>query len=299
MDQAKQYFVSLTSMSLAGICTAPFDVVKTRLQMQQKQLNAPQRGFVAMLLHVWRTESWRALFKGVTPMLGRALTHGALRMSLYAPIKESISSLVPTLAVQPAVALGIKIAAGASSGAFAALVSNPLELLKVRAQTDTAHTSPIKTFKHIVASEGVGALWKGVSASMQRSALLTVGQLTAYDQIKSTLRDSFHLDPNTKFSQISSSVVAGFFTATITNPIDVIKTRLMNQKHASSQVNIGSSTLPFYRGTFHAFTTIVANEGWTALLKGWVPNFSRQGPQTVIMLFVAERMRTWLGMPPV
>ena len=68
---------------------------------------------------------------------------------------------------QPPVA--VKIAAGAASGAFAALVSNPLELLKVRTQTETARVSPVAVFSELVRREGMASLWKGVTASMQRS----------------------------------------------------------------------------------------------------------------------------------
>lgn len=97
MDKAQSYFVSLTSMSVAGVCTAPFDTIKTRLQMQQ----GAQRGFLAMGVHIVRTESARGLFKGVTPMLGRALTHGALRMSLYTPAKSVLCGALGSPGAHP------------------------------------------------------------------------------------------------------------------------------------------------------------------------------------------------------
>ena len=143
-------------------------------------------------------------------MLGRALTHGALRMSLYNPAKDALlRALPPSASSTPSVFLAVKIAAGASSGAFAALVSNPLELLKVRSQTQTSNASPLAVLRQLVVAEGVLALWSGVTASMQRSARLNVGQLACYDQIKHTLRETFQLDPNTKSAQIAASVVAG------------------------------------------------------------------------------------------
>lgn len=108
-----------------------------------------------------------------------------------------------------------------------------------------------------------------------------------YDQIKQTLRA---LDMESSSSQTASSVLAGIVTATITNPVDVIKTRIMNQNASSS---------PLYRGSFHALQRIVHEESVRALFKGWLPNFSRQGPQTVIMLFCAESLRRALDMPPV
>ena len=78
----------------------------------------------------------------------------------------------------------------------------------------------------------------------------------------------------------------------------------MNQTREGSYLAPGAcpvpgAPMPRYRGSIDAFRTIVRCEGWGALLKGWIPNFSRQGPQTVIMMFVAERLRSLLDMPPV
>ena len=160
VDEAKHYLVSLTAMSLAGIATAPFDTIKTRLQMQVTVPGRPLLRGGDMAVHIVRTESWRALFKGVVPMLGRAFTHGALRMSLYDPAKTALASQVSS---RPSAALtaAIKVTAAAASGAFAAIVSNPLELLKVRVQTDTASTSMWTMLRRTVQAEGVMGLWKG------------------------------------------------------------------------------------------------------------------------------------------
>ena len=105
-----------------------------------------------------------------------------------------------------------------------------------------------------------------------------VGQLAVYDQIKSTIR-SFGVDADARRNQIGASVLAGAVTSLITNPIDVIKTRLMfQQKAVPSAVSNSaeSSSSPVrYRGTIHCFQSTVQSEGWRALFKGLLPNFSR------------------------
>jgi hypothetical protein len=106
-----------------------------------------------------------------------------------------------------------------------------------------------------------------------------VGQLAVYDQIKSAIR-SFGVDADAKRNQIGASVLAGAVTSLITNPIDVIKTRLMfQQKAAPSAVSNSAAAAPAspvrYRGTIHCFQSTVQSEGWRALFKGLLPNFSR------------------------
>jgi hypothetical protein len=62
---------------------------------------------------------------------------------------------------------------------------------------------------------------------------------------------------------------------------------------------VSGGAMPFYRGTWDCFRSVVRCEGFGALFKGWLPIFSRQGPQTVIILTITEAMRKWLGLPAI
>ncbi|KAF0706788.1 hypothetical protein AaE_013949 [Aphanomyces astaci] len=80
---------------------------------------------------------------------------------------------------------------------------------------------------------------------------------------------------------------AGFMAATVTSPVDVIKTRIM---HQSTQV---------YSGSVDAFQKIVRSEGIAGLYKGWFPNWMRLGPHTMITLMIFEELRKIAGLPPI
>ena len=41
---------------------------------------------------------------------------------------------------------------------------------------------------------------------------------------------------------------------------------------------------------------ILETEGPRGFMKGWLANFSRLGPQTVITFLVVERLRMWAGL---
>ena len=112
------------------------------------------------LVTIVRDEGASALLRGVAPAVVRACTYGAMRFGCYEPIKNAIGGGVGA-AASP---FHVKLAAGCASGAAAALVTNPIEVWKVRAQT-----SSLSTFTSSWRADGVAALAHGVRASMHLS----------------------------------------------------------------------------------------------------------------------------------
>jgi hypothetical protein len=89
--------------------------------------------------------------------------YAGLRIGLYSPLKHSFT------AEGTEANLGIKIAAGMTSGAVAAGVCNPTDLIKTRMQTKGATiSSPFAVAATVVREEGVLGLWKGTTPSMVR-----------------------------------------------------------------------------------------------------------------------------------
>lgn len=65
------------------------------------------------------------------------------------------------------------------------LVTHPLEMLKVRQQLGVHGATSLPTLtKHIVKTEGVKALYKGLSAGLIRAVVSGGGRLTIYNQLK-------------------------------------------------------------------------------------------------------------------
>lgn len=226
------------------------------------------------LAAIVRDEGAAALLRGVAPAVVRACTYGALRFGSYEPIKSAIGG---GGGISP---FRVKLAAGCASGALAALITNPIEVWKVRAQTSNLGSAAPISWR----TEGVAALMRGVQASMLRSALLTAGQMSCYDEIKHQLRARLAL-PDAISLHLAAAFVCGLVTTTITAPVDVVKTRLMTSAPAMA-----------YRGTWHCATTIVRCEGAAALFRGWLPSYARQGPATVIILTLNEALRRAAGM---
>lgn len=113
---------------------------------------------------------------------------------------------------------------------------------------------------------------------------MTIGQIAFYDQVKIMLLATgyFQDDPRLHFL---SSLAAGAIATTLTQPLDVIKTRSMNAKPGE------------FRGLFD-IVSYTAKLGPMGFFKGYVPAFVRLGPQTVITFILLEQLRLNFGIMP-
>lgn len=80
----------------------------------------------------------------------------------------------------------------------------------------------------------------------------------------------------------SSSFTCGLAGALASNPVDVVRTRMMNQRVLSGS--------PMYKGTLDGVMQTWKNEGFFALYKGFWPNWLRLGPWNIIVSFKTYRV---------
>ena len=115
----------------AAIFTNPFDVAKTRLNLDrelQSSASRPHyRGTIDCILRTWDAEGMAGVQRGLSFALIREATKGVFRIGLHEPIVKRLhpSSAAPAPFYK-------KVLAGFGSGAIAALITNPLDLIKTR-----------------------------------------------------------------------------------------------------------------------------------------------------------------------
>jgi dicarboxylate transporter 10 len=145
-----------------------------------------------------------------------------------------------------------KIILAAGSGAIGGVCGQPADLVNVRMQNDMKlEAAKRRNYKHaidgmvrIVREEGTLKLFNGVTMTVGRAIFITIGQLSCYDQIKEMLMKHFNAPDNVQTHLFSSFLAASAatvgFTLTVTGegnlfqvltqPLDVMKTRMMNAK---------------------------------------------------------------------
>ena len=86
------------------------------------------------------------------------------------------------------------------------------------------YSGAFQAFSSIARTEGMRGLYRGVGPTMQRAALLNAAQIPSYDHSKCAILESGLLHEGIACNLVSS-MTAGFVTAVVMSPIDLIKTR--------------------------------------------------------------------------
>lgn len=90
------------------------------------------------------------------------------------------------------------------------------------------------------------------------------------------------------WNHLLSSSIAGVCACLVSSPIDVIRTRLMDQR-MTVKAKLRAETI--YTSSWECAVATVRNEGFLALYRGFVPSFMRMGPWNVIFFLVYEQLK--------
>ncbi|XP_063244579.1 mitochondrial uncoupling protein Bmcp isoform X2 [Bacillus rossius redtenbacheri] len=270
--------------------TFPIDTTKTRLQVQGQKIDSKHaqlkyRGMIDALLQISKQEGVRALYSGICPAVLRQATYGTIKFGTYYSLKQFATKAYGHEAEDVAVNICCAIVAGTVSSAIA----NPTDVLKVRMQVLGAQTSRgiVACFQDIYRHEGIGGLWRGVGPTSQRAAVIAAVELPVYDFCKQHLMATFG---DKIINHFISSFIASLGSAIASTPIDVIRTRLMNQRKLKTTA-VGSSSLHIYTGSMDCLLQTVKNEGILALYKGFIPTWFRMGPWNIIFFVTYEQLK--------
>eukprot|EP01116_Phalansterium_solitarium_P023756 TRINITY_DN8492_c0_g1_i1.p1 TRINITY_DN8492_c0_g1~~TRINITY_DN8492_c0_g1_i1.p1 ORF type:complete len:310 (+),score=68.78 TRINITY_DN8492_c0_g1_i1:547-1476(+) len=281
--------------SVGATVTSPLDVLKIRFQTQGELHSGAAKtynGVIGSAKVIVRDEGVRGLYKGLTVSIAREMTFTSARFALYEPFRKHLSVLLDNRS-DGGSSLRTKIVAGLASGLIAAAMFNPTDVLKIRLQADvhgTRYPGVWHALRQIVRTEGIkDGLYKGVTTTMVRAALLNSAQLASYDFAKHRFIDAYAFR-DSMLTHFIASFFAGFVTSAVTSPVDVARTRIMNEKPAPGQPRV-------YPNLLLTLYKIVTSEGLFGLYKGFVPSYTRLGTCTVVALVVSEQLRILLGIP--
>ncbi|KAL7104315.1 hypothetical protein ACP275_08G236300 [Erythranthe tilingii] len=300
---------------VAGCSTHPLDLIKVRMQLQGESSAAtvhtaalrpalafqttatahhihnfptppPRVGPVSVGLRIIQQDGAGALFSGISATVLRQTLYSTTRMGLYEVLRTKWTD--PETKTMP---LTSKIGAGLVAGGIGAAVGNPADVAMVRMQADGRLPVPQRrNYKSVVdaitqmsRSEGIASLWRGSSLTVNRAMLVTASQLASYDQFKELILEKRLMNDGLG-THVTASFAAGFVASVASNPVDVIKTRVMNMR-------VEEGAAPPYKGAVDCAMKTIRAEGPMALYKGFIPTISRQGPFTVVLFVTLEQVR--------
>ncbi|KAL6717434.1 Mitochondrial dicarboxylate transporter [Lecanora helva] len=158
---------------------------------------------------------------------------------------------------------------GGSASCFAASVTHPLDLIKVRLQTRTPDgpKGMFGTFVHILKHDSVLDLYRGLSASLLRQMTYSTTRFGVYSELKevfTTARSSPSLP-----SLIAMASTSGFLGGIAGNPADVLNVRMQHD------ASLPPEKRRHYRNAVDGLIRVTREEGWRALFRGVGANSMR------------------------
>jgi solute carrier family 25 protein 33/36 len=192
----------------------------------------------------------------------------------------------------------VTFAAGGFAGTVGAVITCPLEVVKTRLQSSNFHprrpplnlaaactgspsfalnygllVRPLRAsashvigtlgvLRSVAVEEGVGALWKGVGATVVGVLPARAIYFSSYHRGKQWIAEATGWGGHDARVHLSAAALAGATVCTATNPIWLVKTRMQLQSSARGTVNLK------YKSSLDCLRTVVKEEGFRALYKG-------------------------------
>lgn len=276
--------VGASAGGLAGaftyVCLHPLDTVKTKLQA---------RGAADVYADAWdavaktfRSHGILGFYSGVSAVAVGSTVSSAV----YFGTCEFGKSLLSKLPRFPAVL--VPPAAGAMGNIASSAIMVPKELITQQMQVGAATGRAWEVLVRIVERDGVLGLYAGYSATLLRNLPAGVLNYSSFEYLKSAVlrrTKKGHLEP---FQSMCCGALAGAISATITTPLDVVKTRLMTQAHGQA---MDKAAAAMYSGVSATVRLILKEEGWVGLSRGIGPRVLHSACFSALGYFAFETAR--------
>lgn len=278
----------------------PLDTVRTRMQSLQQPSYS---GVWNALSTIARTERLSTLYRGVSAVLVAAIPSHALYFATYEAVKRYMytnshsnnnnnsSSGSNNNATLPPSAF-VTGCAGIMATAIHDAVATPMDVIKQRMQVhNSSHRSMMSCLRAMIAREGVSALYAAYPTTLFMNIPYTLMHFITYESIKHLLVHGYHDDDHDEhddhehehehhaWKHLIAGGAAGALGAGVSNPMDVIKTRLQTQ---------GEFGVHYPGGMRQVASEIMSTEGVHGFFRGALPRMLYFAPSAAITWVVYE-----------
>ncbi|KAL8539119.1 hypothetical protein ACS0TY_000926 [Phlomoides rotata] len=188
-----------------------------------------------------------------------------------------------------------QLISGGIAGAVSKTCTAPLARLTILFQLQGMHADVSKLEKasiwreasRIVREEGVRAFWKGNLVTIAHRLPYSSISFYAFERYKNMLQVILGAESQGSISadlciRLLGGGLAGVTAASVTYPLDLVRTRLTAQKNVI-----------YYKGICHALHTISKEEGFLGLYKGLGAALLGVGPNLAISFSVYDTARSY------
>ena len=251
---------SIASLS-HDLFITPFDLVKQRMQL----------GYYDSTLHclksIVRSEGIRALYVSFPTTVVMNIPYGAVMVA----VNESSRKILDP---SGRYSLTTSMIAGSIAGAIAAAITNPLDVIKTRLQTQNLQSCPrCSDSLYSSSSLSSSSLSSKAAATCVPNRKKSTLKMMHFDNLlNSTIRDSMY------YNGLKSGIMGIRSNSSSSNRMDI---------QPNSKTNI--------KGIMQIVTTIIAEEGVKGFLRGIVPRVLSHAPSVAISWTAYEAMKSMLS----
>lgn len=222
-------------------CVFPMYTVKTRLQTFPGRYNSVFHCARKIVQH----EGLRGLYRGLPPALTGVFPEKAIKLSVNDYLTAVLSR------ADGSISLPMAMLAGGGAGLCQVIITNPMELVMIKMQDAAAKGRKHRSMFHLARDLGLSGLYKGTQATLLRDIPFSMVFFSMNTYMRSKLTKPDGTLPISKV--FLAGIVSGSTAATLSTPMDVIKTRLQasasdatkaSSSHSTAAAATAASTVP-------------------------------------------------------
>lgn len=176
--------------------------------------------------------------------------------------------------------------AGLMGNIVSSAIMVPKELITQRMQAGAKGRS-WEVVLQILERDGVLGLYAGYSATLLRNLPSGVLSYASFEWLKAAVLRKTEKGKMSPFESVCCGALAGVISASLTTPLDVVKTRLMTQVHGEAN-KVAAATLG---GVSATVRQILMEEGWVGFTRGMGPRVVHSACFSAIGYFAFETAR--------
>ncbi|KAL3504411.1 hypothetical protein ACH5RR_034252 [Cinchona calisaya] len=261
------------------VCLHPLDTIKTKLQT--KGASEIYSGTVDAIVKTFKNRGILGFYSGVSAVI----VGSTFSSAVYFGTCEFGKSILSKFDQYPAIL--IPPTAGAMGNIVSSAIMVPKELITQRMQAGAKGRS-WEVLVRILEKDGILGLYAGYSATLLRNLPAGVLSYSSFEYLKAAVlrrTNQVHLEP---FQSVCCGALAGAISASLTTPLDVVKTRLMTQAHGEAVNKVAAA---MYSGVSATVKQILREEGWVGFTRGMGPRVVHSSCFSAIGYFAFETAR--------
>lgn len=257
------------------VCLLPLDTIKTRLQA--KGASQIYKNTFDAVVKTFQSRGILGFYSGVSAVIVGSAASSAVYFGTCEFGKSILSKFdYPSLLIPPT--------AGAMGNIISSAVMVPKELITQRMQVGAKGRS-WEVLIQILEKDGIMGLYAGYFATLLRNLPAGVLSYSSFEYLKAAVLSKTKSNKLEPLQSVCCGALAGAISATLTTPLDVVKTRLMTQVHGEAANKVSAA---MYSGVSATIRQIMQEEGWIGLTRGMGPRVLHSACFAAIGYFAFE-----------